>query len=701
MGLAERSELADPPVQRVVGVEVGVGRRRRRADQIVVVVRRDLGREHVLAGVLIAAVADETLLVPVVDDGLAAADVHQGMGQAVALQQLVAARPAVAEEQPDAAHVVVAEERRQRVGVGVAVGVVVVAREEVAQLRRRAPVGEAGRAGLEPEVERRLQPAFRRVPGHERRVGVEHLAEREEVVVAVERSALLDGVRELLPELDVDVLRGVDPEAVDAEVHPRPVDLAHPVDDGRLLGEQVVEADEVAVLAGLSGERRVAAVVVVARVVEPVRDLDGRIGGCAEHRGVGERRGRVELGERRSAGEVAIVELVAGCVEVGRGGLVDVGVLAFVVVDDVGRVVRDDVEEHLDAAGVGRVDQVLELLVRPEVGVDLGEVGDPVAVVRGAGVRTRALHRLVLERRREPDGGRAEAGDVVELGRHTGDVTAVVEALVRRVEPGDQRAAGEVPAVVGRIAVGEAVGHHEVEALACQVLAQGRTGELLVGRSQRLRVGGRSHCDAVGGVVVGEREPDRCGQHQGDVGGWVAARPPAVERDLPLERAGGDGGRERPHAVRAPRQRRGRTCRVPVPAAAELGLQRPGQGRARGRRLVVGRDPRRGPDDGDRRDGEHERQCHPLAHPCDGSHRDPLQPSRRSRPPTSRRPGGIMPPRRGAGARAVQPSVARCGRPAAPVTITLAMATTRHPRGAHDHPMSTSTQRGDERGTRG
>ena len=89
-----------------------------------------------------------------------------------------------------------------------------------------------------------------------------------------------DSRRELLPELDVDVLDGVDAEAVDAEVDPGAVDVGHPLDDPRVLGEQVVEADEVAVLARLAGERRVAAVVVVDRVAEPVGVLDVGVGGA-------------------------------------------------------------------------------------------------------------------------------------------------------------------------------------------------------------------------------------------------------------------------------------------------------------------------------------------------------------------------------------------------------------------------------------
>ena len=73
----------------MLGVEVGVGRGGVGADQVVVVVRVDLRREHVLAGVLVAAVADEALLVAVVHDRLATREVHQRVREEVAREQLV------------------------------------------------------------------------------------------------------------------------------------------------------------------------------------------------------------------------------------------------------------------------------------------------------------------------------------------------------------------------------------------------------------------------------------------------------------------------------------------------------------------------------------------------------------------------------------------------------------------------------------
>ncbi len=224
------------------------------------------------------------------------------------------------------------------------------------------------------------------VGGGDVRVGGVHLAEHEEVVAALLRRVGVQRGGPLGPELHVDVLHGVDPEAVDVEVpHPPLVDLLHAVDDLGALGPQVVEPGEVAVLAGLAGEGGVAAVVVHRRVVEPGRHLEpllGRWDGRRAREGTG-----VHAGERAAAvGVVRVVEGHAVLRQVREGALGEVVVGLLLVVDDVGGVVRDDVEEDLHALGVGLVDEGLEVLVGAEVRVDLGEVGDPVAVVVSGGV---------------------------------------------------------------------------------------------------------------------------------------------------------------------------------------------------------------------------------------------------------------------------------------------------------------------------
>ena len=128
-----------------------------------------------------------------------------------------------------------------------------------------------------------------------RHVEAEHLAEHEEVGLAERAGVGLQLGAERLPELVVDVLDGVDPEAVDVVVGDHVLeDVDQPVLHLGLLGEQVVEAEEVAVQAVLAGEGAVAAVVVVGRVVEERRRLDRLVGGGGERRRVREADRRVE-----------------------------------------------------------------------------------------------------------------------------------------------------------------------------------------------------------------------------------------------------------------------------------------------------------------------------------------------------------------------------------------------------------------------
>ena len=135
----DRGEPPDRAVQRMADVEVLVRRRGVRPDQVVVVVGGDLAGEHVLARALVATVADEALLVAVVDDGIAAREVHELVRELVALEHLgvVGAGVGLADEHADPPHVVVAEEGRQLVGVRIGVRVPVVVLEEGLQLGRR------------------------------------------------------------------------------------------------------------------------------------------------------------------------------------------------------------------------------------------------------------------------------------------------------------------------------------------------------------------------------------------------------------------------------------------------------------------------------------------------------------------------------------------------------------------------------------
>ncbi|MNE79058.1 hypothetical protein D3C80_1755120 [compost metagenome] len=97
--------------------------------------------------------------------------------------------------------------------------------------------------------------------------------------------------------------------------------------------------------------------------------------------------------------------------------------------------------------------------------IGAGEVGDPVAVEARHRPADRRLHRLVLENGGHPDGRGAQALDVVQLLDDPGQIAAVVEFRVGRIEAADQAVGGVAAMVVGRIAVGEAVRQQEVDDL--------------------------------------------------------------------------------------------------------------------------------------------------------------------------------------------------------------------------------------------
>ena len=594
MLMPELAEAGDVAVEQAVGVEVRAGAVGRAVHLDVVQVAGHLADEHVLAGVLVSTVADEALLVAVVDHRLAAGEEHQLVGE---LGALLALR-AVAQEEADAAHVVVAEEGGQAGGRRTSRRVVVVCREQAGEALGGEALGVVEGAGLVREIKHGVHVRGAHVGRQQPRVGVVDLAEHEEIVLGV----ALDGLGELLPEHKVDVLDGVDAEAVDAQIGPGLVDVDHAVDDDLVLGHQVVEVTEIHVDGRFTRRppRVEAAVVVERRVVEPQRELglfhalrDLRI--VREGGGVGVhlRHGRVARGVIRG------VELRAVDVLVGAGFLGDVGrvgALMAGVVNDIGGVVGDDVEVDLDALGVGLVDERLQLGVGAEVRVDLGEVRDPVAVVAGRRVRAGALHGTVHERRGEPDGAGAEALDVVELVAQALDVAAVEEALVCGVEAGDEavragavdgehtvvaHVAGGDARIVGGVAVVEPVGHHEVERVAGTRVTEGGGGEGVVARGVAARQVRNVEGDLVGAVVEGELQRGVCGEAQRvvAVAHAVGLVPGAVDRDLELVAACRDGELAGPHTVAVGiGEGRGVACGLPVLRATEFGLEVTHQG---------------------------------------------------------------------------------------------------------------------------
>ena len=126
--------------------------------------------------------------------------------------------------------------------------------------------------------------------------------------------------------------------------------------------------------------------------------------------------------------------------------------------------------------------------------IDLREVGDPIAVIAGGFVARRALHRLVLEDRPEPDRGRAEILDIVEPLGQALQVAAVIEALGGRI---DSRSSADRPAspaaIVARVAILEPVGQDEIDHLVlrrARAVVGGRYG----GRAGQREQGWRRQC---------------------------------------------------------------------------------------------------------------------------------------------------------------------------------------------------------------
>ena len=312
------------------------------------------------------------------------------------------------------------------------------------------------------------------------------LAEDMEVRDAAFAGCLEHGGHEGLPELRIDVARGIDAEAIDAgAADPVRIDIDHAFQHAGVFGEEIVEPDEVAEAAAFAGKSRVAAIMVIDRIVEPGGDF--HIALClGNHGGIGVI-GIAQLGEIRVAAVLVTHEAGVDRFSVDRSarriGIIAKtaigisGLVTFGIADHVGGVVGDDVHVDLHPARVGSIDEGLELLARTEMAVRTREVGHPISVIARALVPFGPLDGLVLEDGREPDCRDAEVFQIIETLRQPLQVTAVEEALVRRVEARLQPAAGEIAEVIGSVAVLEAVRQDEIDDfLARQAVAKALFG---------------------------------------------------------------------------------------------------------------------------------------------------------------------------------------------------------------------------------
>ena len=145
-----------------------------------------------------------------------------------------------------------------------------------------------------------------------------------------------------------------------------------------------------------------------------------------------------------------------------------------VVGEDVTRVVGDDVEDDVDALLVGGLDEVTELLARPEMGVHVKKVLDAVAVVA-------RLEGDLAKGRADPQCGDAEPPQVAELAPQPPQRAAlpaaagaeprvVIDAArvlgpVQRRDAAGRRAAVGVAVAALLVAVGESIQQQEVQHL--------------------------------------------------------------------------------------------------------------------------------------------------------------------------------------------------------------------------------------------
>ena len=150
------------------------------------------------------------------------------------------------------------------------------------------------------------------------------------------------------------------------------------------------------------------------------------------------------------------------------GGLVRSAHIVRLEVEPVGRwlvaedevvasaVVENHVHYHLHALGLSLFHQLAELFVATVATVHLEIVGDGIAVVRSA-------RHVVFLNRVQPDGRYAQVFQIVQMVFNPLEVTSMTTELLVAVHLVFLHTRYDV---VGRIAVGKAVGHDEVEHIA-------------------------------------------------------------------------------------------------------------------------------------------------------------------------------------------------------------------------------------------
>ena len=193
------------------------------------------------------------------------------------------------------------------------------------------------------------------------------LSEGQKVVFAEPPRVGIDAVlivQESTPELVRDVSRGIDAETVDAHLlDPVSVGILQRIDDDRVLGVEIRQVPQLIV-------RLLVMVAEVPNGRRPVIDVGSHVFRIQPVDHVERRLCRRRL-ERVGLHQVEVLRRV-------------VRIVLAVVVEEVGRMVRDDVLDQVHAVAMQFMREPAVVIQRAEVGIDFLEVDRPVAVIAGA-----------------------------------------------------------------------------------------------------------------------------------------------------------------------------------------------------------------------------------------------------------------------------------------------------------------------------
>ena len=212
-------------------------------------------------------------------------------------------------------------------------------------------------------------------------VATKDFAKNEEIWLALRCGMGQDRGGKLVPKLGIHMFNRIDAETINIKVaDPLFVDIDHATDHFGLLGKQIVQPKEVAVIRIFAAKGGIAPVVIKCGIIEPNRYLYLFVASHVKDRCI--RKASLGIQSWKGASnKVTVIKGVAVGVQIREVLLVAVTVFTFLILDYVGGVVGNDVEKDLHVAAVSFIDQGGQFGIRAPMRINLGKIGDPVAVV--------------------------------------------------------------------------------------------------------------------------------------------------------------------------------------------------------------------------------------------------------------------------------------------------------------------------------